>query len=618
MKVVTQNILPENFLVQDDGIYFVSGNRPAQWICSRLDVVAETRSHRGDNWGRLLRFRDKDGVSHEWAMPMSMLAGDGSEYREQLLALGLEIAPGRDARNKLSIYIQTSHPNGKARSVNRIGWHGDSFVLQDGVFSSNGSDRVLLQGAREGHSVARISGTLEEWKETVALPSLGNSRLMFALSVSFAAPLLYLAGEEGGGFHFQGKSSIGKTTLLHVAGSVWGGGGMRGYLNTWRTTSSGLELIAASHCDSLLALDELNEVSPRQIGEIAYMLANGSGKGRASGSHRFRQVDEWRLLFLSTGEVSLSRHIQDSRRELKAGQLLRMIDIPADAGHGSGLFEDLGVFPTGDAFSRALRDGTRKNYGTAIRAFLSQIVPSSHSVRASVKAAQRKFVEDSVLSDNGGETIRVVNRFGLVAAAGELAIESGILPWPKGSAKAAARTCFNAWLEAREPVQDAEKAIRIARLFLKENSERFIPLDGRANTQVSLDQTIGFVRGRGPNIAEWLILPKAFQQQMCREISSLVMTKALISRGWLITDQAGKSSCPVTLPEIGKKRVYRIKSDIFEGTIGVPTPPSFVKVRPNMGLLGEDTEHNQVSEECTSVPAEKRNTGHTLAVQECT
>jgi hypothetical protein len=41
---------------------------------------------------------------------------------------------------------------------------------------------------------------------------------------------------EGGGVHFKGASSTGKSTALHVAGSVWGGGDTNGYIRSWRST----------------------------------------------------------------------------------------------------------------------------------------------------------------------------------------------------------------------------------------------------------------------------------------------------------------------------------------------------------------------------------------------
>lgn len=102
-----------------------------KWFCSVLKVDAETRNADGEEWGRQLTVIDRDGKSKSWAMPMSMLAGDGTSYRERLLSLGLILAPGASARNALHEYVSTANPDQKARCVNRIGWHTKNFVLFD-------------------------------------------------------------------------------------------------------------------------------------------------------------------------------------------------------------------------------------------------------------------------------------------------------------------------------------------------------------------------------------------------------------------------------------------------------------------------------------------------------
>ncbi|WP_281502936.1 DUF927 domain-containing protein [Ancylobacter crimeensis] len=100
-----------------------------RWFCSLLDVAAETRSSDGEEWGRLLVVTDRDRRTKEWAMPMAMLAGDGTAYRERLLSLGLVMAPGKFARDALHEYISTARPEVKARCVGRVGWHVRSFTL---------------------------------------------------------------------------------------------------------------------------------------------------------------------------------------------------------------------------------------------------------------------------------------------------------------------------------------------------------------------------------------------------------------------------------------------------------------------------------------------------------
>lgn len=104
-----------------------------RWLCSHLEVEAHTRDADGDEWGRLLVVRDRDGRLKSWAMPMALLAGEGVAYRERLLSLGLTMAPGKAAREALHEYVSTARPNASVRCVSRIGWHGRSFALPDGV-----------------------------------------------------------------------------------------------------------------------------------------------------------------------------------------------------------------------------------------------------------------------------------------------------------------------------------------------------------------------------------------------------------------------------------------------------------------------------------------------------
>ncbi len=104
-----------------------------RWFCSRLEVSAETRSSEGEEWGRLLSVTDRDGRVKTWAMPMAMLAGDGTAYRERLLSLGMIMAPGKFARDALHEYISTARPGDKARCIGRLGWELETFVLPNGA-----------------------------------------------------------------------------------------------------------------------------------------------------------------------------------------------------------------------------------------------------------------------------------------------------------------------------------------------------------------------------------------------------------------------------------------------------------------------------------------------------
>ncbi|HET9530930.1 MAG TPA: DUF927 domain-containing protein [Blastocatellia bacterium] len=183
-----------------------------------------------------------------------------------------------------------------------VGWYEGAFVLPDDTFGDTGKERMLYQSPTGSHHNIRVGGTLQDWQVNVARYCTGNPRLVFAVSCAFAGPILQLAGEGGGGFHLRGLTTTGKTTAQTVAGSVWGGGGSKGYLQSSRTTINGLEPVAELHNNGLLCLDEIEQCDPRVVGEVAYMLANGIGKARMTRGIGARKKVEWDMIFASTVE----------------------------------------------------------------------------------------------------------------------------------------------------------------------------------------------------------------------------------------------------------------------------------------------------------------------------
>src|ERR1035438_8253399 len=155
------------FRLTNEAVIYVDPDpdREPLTICGRLDVVALTRDAQGNGWGRLLRWADSQGRVHEWAMPMSLLAGDGSEYRARLLDGGLFIAPGRKQRELLTVYLQTAKTETRVLSVERIGWHQNSFVLPGATIGPSGTEGILFQAAFEADHHLNMSGTHEEWRQ---------------------------------------------------------------------------------------------------------------------------------------------------------------------------------------------------------------------------------------------------------------------------------------------------------------------------------------------------------------------------------------------------------------------------------------------------------------------
>jgi putative DNA primase/helicase len=291
------------------------------------------------------------------------------------------------------------------------------------------------------------NGTLAEWIKQVAAPAAGNSRLVLALSTAFAGPLADLLNDEGGGVHLVGGSSLGKSTALVVAGSVWGGGGRGGFTQTWRATGNALEAIARAHSGTLLALDELGELDAREAGSTAYLLVNGQGKARGTrDGEGVRTRAEWRIMLLSSGEIGLGDKIAETGKRAKAGQLIRLVDVPADAGKGLGLFENTkGHAPA--EFSKLIKSAALDCYGTAGPAFAAALADDPETAltttRDRITEIQKKLLDGA--GEGGGQAFRVAHRFALIAAAGELAALALGLPWAENEAERAAAVCFDAW-----------------------------------------------------------------------------------------------------------------------------------------------------------------------------
>ncbi len=190
--------------------------------------------------------------------------------------------------------------------------------------------------------------------------------------------LLHLCGVDGFGLHLYGASSTGKTAALYPALSVWGEPNQ--LRHSWRATANGLEGTALAHNDALPALDEMGEVDPKEAGDVAYMLANGQGKTRAGKYGEMRLPARWRLVFLSTGEVTLESHLASVGKRVKAGQQVRVIDLSADAGAQMGVFTHSHGMNAADLADH-LKQQSRQHYGSPALDWLKFLTQHSTQVR---------------------------------------------------------------------------------------------------------------------------------------------------------------------------------------------------------------------------------------------
>jgi putative DNA primase/helicase len=531
------------------------------WFCSYLAITHQTRDGQACNWGCVCVIIDNDGRRKEYVLPMSALAGDGVAYREELLSLGLRLAP--NGKQLLHSYITMANPKARAVCVKKTGWHNGCYVLPNRVYGQVSGERIVLQNfGADRQNTAK--GSLIEWQNGVGALCENNSRLIFAVCVSLSGIMLEPLGEENFGFHLEGSSSIGKTTVMHVSVSVWGSP-----IQSWRTTDNAAEGLARQANDGFLALDELSQADGTAADAMAYMLGNGAGKARSRRDGAAKPVELFRLSFLSSGETGLASKVQEGGRHTKAGQTVRFIEIQADAGKSFGAFDDLHGFEDGNLFSSELKHLAGQNTGVVADAFLTMLCANRDAVIKSLIDARKCWVAEHVPADVDGQVHRVGHKFALVAAVGELAIASRILPWSAGGAERACAGLFKDWLKARggtkgHEVKDAERRLRA---FIAEHGgARFEPawLDRASDPhdRKTINRA-GFKRMTDAGAWEYFILPSVFEKEVIASLNKTLVKEHLASMGLILRDAAGKYTPSIRVPGHGQMRLYHVPSTIL-------------------------------------------------------
>jgi uncharacterized protein (DUF927 family) len=561
------------FYWDSEGLYYQDPgeNGTPMRIAGPLEVIAATRDMNGSSWGLHLRWKDPDDYVHNWVMPKTLLAGDGQELKAKLLDGGLFLDPRFKSRQLLSMFLSSVRPTSRAVCVDRGGWHADAYMMADGTPYGCGDDQPLvLQGEPTATPLDR-RGTLEGWQTNVAALAVDNSRLVLALCMAFTGPVLSLVGEASFGFNFVGSSSIGKTIALRVAASVSGA-----RLGTWRATDNAIEALAAASNDGLLILDELSQVDGHVVEAIVYMVGNGHGESRMTRGADFKKPKVWTLAFLSTGEIGLDEKLRSVGRQSRAGQGVRMIDIPADANAGHGIFERLHGHADGRKMASHLEAATTSHCGHALRLFVEQVVEQKATVAAELSDRMAQWVSDHVPTRVDGQVDRVAKRFALAAAAGEMAAEMGILPWAAGDASRSVGTCFSDYLRLRGGTGPAEIEFGIGQVreFLSlHGTSRFEELDDNSSVmdQRGVSNRAGFRRRDDAGCWEYLVMVGPWRNEVCKGINPQTITKTLIDHGFLIPDREGKSSQVIKLRGYPKMRMYVVKAAILGAE---PQPPS--------------------------------------------
>ena len=567
--------LPEGFSLSEAGVFkHGTGARgvPTEIFAgSPIAVAGRSRTGAdGHGWGFCVTLQTPDKSWVSITLPNSLLAGDGKEMREILARHGFVCPQDRAGRQALGEYLSYSRATDFVEIASRPGWHGESFVLPQAVISAPGNARSVQLDMQDRPHFFAQAGSFDDWKRLAKLAE-NSSRAAFALCLALTAPLLRPLGESGGGAHLCGRSSRGKTTFARLAGSVWGGGGQDGFVRSWLATGNGIEGVAADHNDVLLALDELSMMPPELAADLYYMLANGHGKSRATKTGAAQASAQWHAMVLSTGEDTSAAHIRSgpkgAQRRVTGGVAVRMVDIPVECAPGRS-FEDLAGFANEGALAEHIGHKACEIYGHAGPEFVRCLIADNEVHLANARHITADFVEAVTDGDDDSQIKRVAKRFGLIAAAGALATEFGILPWAPDAAFNAVATCYAAWKTNRGTGRSEEEreALRALREFFElHGASRFEPVTSDHAEDATMmshqDRIIhdrcGYRTIDADGNAVYYVLPEAFRSQVCGGHNPEIVLAVARECGALMLGENGRAQKKVRLPEYpGGTRVY--------------------------------------------------------------
>ncbi len=219
---------------------------------------------------------------------------------------------------------------------------------------------------------------------------------MFAVMCALAGPLLEILGIPGFGVQFYGDSSIGKTIILIVGGSIWGcrvgTSAHFGFTESWATTPEGVERYGAIHNDGFLLLEDAQKVGyDRDIGKLVstfiMRLADGVTKNRLL---TVGAGGDWRVVYFGSSNPPLTKIFSAAGLEFDDAYRVRFPDIPGDAGCGLGVFEDIHGREGAATFAKELRARACPDFGAASQALLERLAHDRHHRFGWLVAAPRR------------------------------------------------------------------------------------------------------------------------------------------------------------------------------------------------------------------------------------
>jgi hypothetical protein len=442
----------------------------------------------------------KDCATGNWTYEFEFLTADGARGRatvpgdqakkataliNQLNLKGASLPDAKADLVKLINGIITAKPTKLCHQVANAGWQvqkGGSIWYTVGnrlVGAPTGNIEYAAPQMISESAIAEFTerGTLDDWKNRVALIALYSTSLTIGISAALAAPLMRAAGLSNFGIHLSAETRGGKSTTMLVGMSVSGIGDETKLMN-WNTSGTA-ELLesAAAFNDALFSLNEVGAAKGKKkdaypvLREFYMQYADGRDRRRHSSWEKAHggRAKEFRGICIVSAEHSVAWYAEQAEDARDGGELFRAIDLPAvRGGHDTVLDlapEDLNQ---NDCLDK-LRVDLKVVHGAPLRPYIEHLIalgpiPLNKRVRILVKT----FVKAMPAAAHDKVARQIAKHIGVLYAGAILGIEAGILPWTPEHVRRTHRTAFNDAFEACKIADPLEMALKILKTNVRD------------------------------------------------------------------------------------------------------------------------------------------------------
>ena len=507
---------------------------PGQILCNLLEVVGVGIGVDDEARYLILRWTPAGGKAKRTeAIPMRDI-GDREGWA-RLRAGGLFITANPRLRNVLADHLLRDTASCELWHIASVtGWQCGAYIMPDGEVIGTPETPVMFNGRSSAAGGYSVRGTVESWRDNVARLADGNHSMMTAVAASLCGPLIGLTDSDGFGIHFYNSSSAGKTTTQSVASSLYGK--PESLKLTWYGTALGLANEAAAHNDALMPLDEIGQgTDPVNVYQAAYALFNGTGKLQGAKEGGNRDLKRWRVVAISTGEVDMETFVATAGKKAKAGQLVRLINIPlTKATH----FHE---YKTGEAHARALAAAWLEHHGAAGREWIKYLAGHQQQAKDTLRAAETRWRE-LIPADYGEQAHRVAGRFAVMEAA--LILSANITGWDEQACRDAIQHTWNSWIhEFGTANKEHQQIIEQAEAFLNAHGlSRFAPLP-YSPADLPIQDLAGYRQKKGAHDTAPVIFytfPGAFEKEIASGFNPRQFARVLAENGMLTAPATGR------------------------------------------------------------------------------